>query len=107
MVNRSRTPQRLYNGIKRIRKLKEKGSQGEASRHSLKIACENLDVTMIDAVEKKVNSWKNASGLNLAKSRLCTGGRGLRPKLSYRERFDVHGKSRGNLPVLLEYGLPL
>lgn len=75
----------------------------------LKIACENLDVTMIDAVEKKVKFLEECIGrLKLGEIKALHGRAedyGQNP--SYRERFDVcTARAVAYLPVLLEYGLP-
>ncbi|NSW92039.1 MAG: 16S rRNA (guanine(527)-N(7))-methyltransferase RsmG [Firmicutes bacterium] len=75
----------------------------------LKIACNELDITLLDSVEKKVKFLEECiDSLKLSKIKAFHGRAedyGNNPL--YREKFDIStARAVANLPVLLEYCLP-
>ena len=75
----------------------------------LKIVNEELDVTLVDSVNKKLNVIKDAAeksnidGLNIVHSRI----EDLANQKEYRETFDVvTSRALANMSTLVEYTLP-
>lgn len=99
---------KAYNGIKRI-SLMDIGTGAGFPGIPLKIASDSLNITMIDAVEKKVKFLEECifmlklNGIKVLHGRAEDYGQNP----SYRERFDLStARALASLPVLLEYGLP-
>jgi 16S rRNA (guanine527-N7)-methyltransferase len=99
---------KTYDSIKRI-SLMDIGSGAGFPGIPLKIACDSLDVTMIDAVEKKVKFLEECicklklNGIKALHGRAEDYGKNP----SYREKFDIStARAVASLPILLEYGLP-
>lgn len=100
--------EKTYSDKKRIT-LMDIGSGAGFPGIPLKIACDSLDITMLDAVEKKVKFLEECISILGLKEIKALHGRaedyGKNP--SYREKFDVSvARAVASLPVLLEYGLP-
>lgn len=75
----------------------------------LKIVNEELDVTLVDSVNKKLNVIKDAAtksnitGLNIVHSRI----EDLANQQEYREKFDVvTSRALANMSTLVEYTIP-